>query len=81
MSLLRMMPSPNVAWRTLSPGLYCWVFGLTGSAFCGDVELLLLRWADGRDGGLFGDEGAGGDQRGRLPFAGVPLPKTLPVSS
>src|SRR5258708_34994160 len=46
-SLLRMTPSPNLSWRTLSPGLNCWPFGLAGieGTFdddSGGVTLLLL---------------------------------------
>src|SRR5947209_19943028 len=73
-SLLRMIPSPNLSWRTRSPGLYCWALGLTGSAFGVGVGLLSLRCADGSDGGSVGDEGVVGDQRGRLLFDGLPLP-------
>src|SRR5579863_1660752 len=46
-SLLRMTPSPNLSWRTLSPGLYCCPFGFAGLGGTG---------VDGVDGGTVGDE-------------------------
>ena len=45
-----MIPSPNLSWRTLSPGLYCWLFGLEG--VIGIPSGLFFC-----EGNLFGDEG------------------------
>ena len=53
-SLLRIVPSPNLSWSTLSPGLNCCPFGFAGVGGVGGVILLLLFCA-GNEGGIFGE--------------------------
>src|SRR6266487_87421 len=88
-SLLRMTPSPNLSCRTLSPGLYCCSFGLSGCGAGGGGKF----FPEGADGGTVGDEyePVRGAQLGGMMRPGfaalfppkvllLPLPNVRPVS-
>ena len=86
------MPLPNTLCSTLSPGLYCWVFGSTGvgGVFCDGAGGTFFD--GGVDGGTVGEEyePVRGDYFGGVALPGLdwllpyvlalPLPKVRPVS-
>src|SRR5215469_2310265 len=83
-SLLRMVPSPNLSCSTRSPGLNCCPFGLAGLGGAGGVTLL-PPFGGGTEGG-FPDEvlDDGRDVHCEVcplvPVDGLPLPNTRPAS-
>src|SRR5258706_12671180 len=93
-SLLRIVPSPNLSCCTRSPGLNCCPFGLAGAGGVGGVladddddsggVTLLLPFCGGTEGGFPGgvfDDGRGGHFE-VCPFVSVdclPLPNARPV--
>src|SRR5579872_5200648 len=57
MMLLRMIPSPNLSCKTLSPGLNRCTFGFAGGGGgVGCVGLLSLFFIEDDDGGTVGEE-------------------------
>src|SRR5947209_892004 len=89
-SLLRIVPSPKVSWRTLSPGLNCCSFGFAAGGgvagvFAADVPVGVTLLPFPAEGALGGVEDEGRelhcDDCGVLPLVcGLPEPKTRPVS-
>ena len=74
-----MIPSPNLSCRTLSPGLYCWLFGLDGVGG-GPSELFFCEGKIvGTEGFIF-DDGRAVLRGFGLLDCGLPEPNTRPVS-
>src|SRR5258706_8931698 len=93
-SLLRIVPSPNLSCCTRSPGLNCCPFGLAGAGGVGGVLAVddgvggvtwLLSFGGGTEGGLPGEVLDDGrvvhcEVCPFVPVDGLPLPNVRPVS-
>ena len=84
------MPSPNLSWRTFSPGLYCWFFefvgvgelaGVIGDDGAGVISRLLFCKGGVEDTlGAMEDVGRAGLWGVCLFTCGLPEPNMRPVS-